>query len=306
MRVLVTGAAGFVGYAVAALLIDQGHQVTGLTRSPASVLPTGVQRLDGDLRTPHTLLPALTEVDAVCHLAGLTKIRESRTAPLDYWRTNVGGTLAILDRLANARTRRIVLASTCTVYGEQATQPISETAHEAPSSPYATSKLAADHAAADLAAAGTIGTISLRAFNVAGALPGHVDHDTTRLIPKILAVQQGRASELVVNGDGTAVRDFVHVADMAAAFALALHACEPGIWRTYNVGSGHPSTVHDVIATTETVTGRRVPRRHTAAAHEPATLLADSTRIRSELGWRPERSSLAEIITDAWTALTSK
>ena len=94
---------------------------------------------------------------------------------------------------------------------------------------------------------------------------------------------------------------------MATAFALALHACEPGTWRVYNVGSGRPSTVDDVIATAETVTGRPVPRRHiTTAAHEPATLLADSTRIRSELGWRPERSSLSEIISDAWTALNSQ
>jgi UDP-glucose 4-epimerase len=110
---------------------------------------------------------------------------------------------------------------------------------------------------------------------------------------------------LVVNGDGTAVRDFVHVADMATAFVLALCACEPGTWRAYNVGSGRPSTVHDVIVTAETVTGRPVPRRHTAAASEPATLVADSTRIRSELGWRPEKSSLPDIISDAWTALNS-
>jgi UDP-glucose 4-epimerase len=140
---------------------------------------------------------------------------------------------------------------------------------------------------------------------VAGALPGHPDRDTTRLIPQLLAVQQGRAPELVVNGDGTAVRDFVHVADMASAFTLALHACEPGTWRAYNVGSGRPSTVHDVIAIAETVTGRPVPRRHAPVAHEPATLLADSTRIRSELGWQPGKSTLPEIISDAWTALTS-
>ncbi len=305
MRVLVTGAAGFVGYAVAALLVEQGHEVMGLTRSGASALPTGVQRLEGDLRTPETLPRAVAEVDGVCHLAGLTKVRQSRTGPLDYWRTNVGGTLAILDGLASARAGRLVVASTCTVYGEQAEQPISETAAVAPSSPYGTSKLAADQAAADLAATGAIGAISLRAFNVAGALPGHPDRDKTRLIPQLLAVQQGRAPELVVNGDGTAIRDFVHVADIATAFVLALHACEPGNWRAYNVGSGRPSTVHDVIATAETVTGRPVTRRHTAAAHEPATLLADSTRIRSELGWRPEKSSLPEIISDAWTALTS-
>jgi UDP-glucose 4-epimerase len=304
MRVLVTGAAGFVGYAVAALLVEQGHEVTGLTRSRTSALPTGVQRLQGDLRAPETLSNTLAEIDGVCHLAGLTKVRESRSNPVDYWRINVGGTLTILDRLA-AGAGRIVVASTCTVYGEQAEQPISEIAAVAPSSPYATSKLAADQAAGDLAATGAIGAISLRAFNVAGALPGHTDRDTTRLIPQLLAVQQGQAPELVINGDGTAVRDFVHVADMATAFALALGACEPGTWRAYNVGSGHPSTVHDVIATTETVTGRPVLRRHTTAAHEPATLLADSTRIRSELGWRPQRSSLPEIIADAWTVLNS-
>jgi UDP-glucose 4-epimerase len=305
MRVLVTGAAGFLGYAVAALLVEQGHQVTGLTRSGASALPNGVQRLEGDLRTPETLPRTVAEVDAVCHLAGLTKVRKSRTDPLDYWRTNVGGTLTILDRLASARARRLVLASTCTVYSDQAAQPISETAAVAPSSPYATSKLASDQAAADLAATGAIGAISLRAFNVAGALPGHADRDTTRLIPQLLVVQQGRAPELVINGDGTAIRDFVHVADMATAFVLALRACEPGAWRAYNVGSGRPSTVHDVIATAETVTGRPVRRRHTGAAHEPAKLLADSTRIRTELGWRPEKSSLHEIISDAWTALNS-
>jgi UDP-glucose 4-epimerase len=306
MRVLVTGAAGFVGYAVATLLAEQGHEVTGLTRPGASALPKGVARLEGDLRTPETLPRAVAEADAVCHLAGLTKVRESRTGPVDYWRTNVGGTLAILDRLAGVHTGRLVLASTCTVYGEQAEQPISETTAVTPSNPYGTSKLAADQAAADLAATGAIGAISLRAFNVAGALPGHPDRDTTRLIPQLLAVQQGRAPELVINGDGTAVRDFVHVADMAAAFVLALHACEPGSWRAYNVGSGRPSTVNDVIATAETVTGRPVPRRHIAPAHEPATLLADSTRIRSELGWQPEKSSLPRIISDAWTVLNSE
>jgi UDP-glucose 4-epimerase len=190
-----------------------------------------------------------------------------------------------------------------------ASRPSNRSARQHPchqASPYGTSKLAADQAAADLAATGAIGAISLRAVTVAGALPGHPDPDTTRLIPQLLAVHQGRAPELVVNGDGTVVRDVVPVADMATAFVLALHACEPGMWRAYNVGSGHPSTVHDVIiTTTETVTGRPVPRRHTAAAQEPVTLLADSTRIQSDLGWRPYKSSLTEIVSAAWTALNS-
>ena len=117
-------AAGFVGYAVAALLVEQGHQVTGLTRSPESALPAGVQRLQGDLRTPETLPKTLAEVDGVCHLAGLTKVRESRNNPVAYWRTNVGGILTILGRLTDAHAGRIVIASTCVVYGAQAGQPI--------------------------------------------------------------------------------------------------------------------------------------------------------------------------------------
>lgn len=304
MKVLVTGATGFVGYAVAALLIEQGHEVAGLTRSDSSPLPTGVHRIRGDLSAPETLPNAVAQVDGVCHLAGRTRVRESRTDPVGYWRVNVGGTLALLGALAGAAGTRLVLASTCGVYGDQSAQPIKETSPTQPNSPYGTSKLAADQAVADLAATGVIGAISLRAFNIAGALPHHPDRDQTRLIPRLLAVQQQRAPELVINGDGSAVRDFVHVADMAAAFVLALHACQPGTWRPYNVGSGRASAVGEVIHTVETVTGRPVTRRHTAAAPEPHRLLADSTLIRAELGWAPHRSSLEEIITDAWTALT--
>lgn len=302
MKVLVTGATGFVGYAVAALLVEQGHEVTGLTRFGSSVLPKGVHRIHGDLTRPETLPGATAGFDGVCHLAGRTRVRESRNNPVGYWSTNVGGTLNLLDALATST--RLVLASTCGVYGEQAAQPIGETSALRPSSPYGTSKLAADQAAADLAATGAIGAISLRAFNIAGGLPGHADRDETRLIPRLLAVQQDRAPELVVNGDGSAVRDFVHVADMAAAFVRALHACQPGTWRAYNVGSGRASTVDEIISTVESVTGRPVVRRHAPAAPEPHELLADSTLIRAELGWQPYRSNLDEIITDAWTALT--
>lgn len=299
-----TGATGFVGYAVAALLVEQGHEVTGLTRSGSSALPKGVRWIRGDLTRPETLSGALGQVDGVCHLAGRTRVRESRSDPVGYWRTNVGGTLALLDLLSAASATRLVLASTCGVYGEQAAQPISEQTTPRPSNPYGTSKLAADQASADLAATGAIGAISLRAFNIAGGLPGHFDRDETRLIPRLLAVQQDRAPEMVVNGDGSAVRDFVHVADMASAFVLALHACEPGTWRAYNVGSGRATTVSEVISTVEAVTRRPVKRRHAPAAPEPHTLRADSTLIRAELGWQPHRSSLDKIITDAWTALT--
>ena len=305
MKVLVTGATGFVGYAVAALLAEQGHEVAGLTRSDTAVLPRGVRRVCGDLTRANTLVGALMAVDGVCHLAGRTRVRESWTDPLGYWQANVGGALTLLGAMLAAGTKRLVLASSCSVYGDRADQPISETAYTAPSNPYGHSKLAADHAATDLAATGALGAVSLRAFNIAGALPRHPDLDQTRLIPRLLAVQQGTAPELVVNGDGSAIRDFVHVADMATAFALALQTCEPGTTRTYNIGSGRATRVRDVISTVEIVTGRPVPRRYAPAALEPQELLADSTLIRNELGWRPERSNLHDIITDAWGALTS-
>lgn len=304
MRILVTGATGFVGYAVAARLAEGGHEVLGFTRSPSAPLPQTVRRVQGEL-SPIDLTRALTTVDGVCHLAARTRVRESWVDPLGYWQSNVGGTLALLKAMQTTKTRRLVLASTCTVYGEPAEQPINETAPAAASTPYGRCKLAADHAASDLAATGVLGAVSLRAFNVAGATPGRPDRDDTRLIPRLLAVQQGTAPEIVINGDGSAVRDFVHVADMAAAFSLALEACEPGVARAYNIGSGQPTRVRDAISTVELVTGQPVPRRYTPAANEPHELTADSTLIRSELGWRPERSTLREIISDAWTSLTT-
>jgi UDP-glucose 4-epimerase len=305
MRVLVTGASGFVGYAVATLLTQRGHDVIGLTRSRTSTLPQHVERVHGDLGK-ETLLAALKDVDGVCHLAARTRVRESRTDPLGYWQTNVGGTLALLHAMGTTGARKLVLASTCGVYGDQTSQPIDEDAPTAPTSPYGTSKLAADNAAMDFAGTGALGMVSLRAFNIAGALPGRPDPDETRLIPRMMAVQRGTAPELVVNGDGNAIRDFVHVADMAEAFALAMESCEPGDARIYNIGSGRPTRVREVISMVEQVTGRPVARRHVPPVAEPQELLADSKAIHADLGWNPRRSDLREIIEDAWYAATSQ
>ena len=304
VRVLVTGATGFVGYAVADRLRRDGHDVWGLTRSDGP-LPEGVGRLAGDVRDDAGLRSALDRrFDAVCHLAALVRARESRADPVGFWRTNVGGTLAVLAALAaqEGPPARLVVASTCAVYGEHAAQPIDEAVSPRPTSPYGSSKLAADLAVADLAATGAIGAVSLRAFNVAGGLPGHADRDETRLVPKAVAVARGRAAELVVNGDGSVVRDYVHVADMADAFARALDACRPGRWTAYNVGAGRRSTIADVVAAVAAVAGRSVPVRHRPPAAEPPELLADAARIRRELGWRPERSDLRRIVADAYAA----
>lgn len=304
MRVLVTGAAGFVGYAVAAALVEAGHEVVALTRSERAV-PAGVQRLRGDVLDVEAVTRAVDTAgaDAVCHLAALVRVRDSRTDPLAYWRTNVGGTLAVLQAMSSrtGAPGRLVVASTCAVYGERSGQPITEAARPEPTSPYGRSKLAADRAVSDLAETGAIGAISLRAFNIAGGVPGRPDTDESRLIPKIVAVAQGRADELIVNGDGSVVRDYVHVADMADAFVRALDACRPGHWTAYNVGSGLRSTIADVIAAAEAVTGAPLPVRHNPPVDEPRELLADAGRIRAELGWRPVRSQLLRVVEDAWT-----
>jgi UDP-glucose 4-epimerase len=304
MRTLVTGAAGFVGYAVAALLAERGHEVIGLTRSTSSALPDGVLRMVRDIRDSVAVADAIAPVEAVFHLAGLATVRESRSDPLAYWSTNAAGTLNVLNGMATAGVTRLVAASTCAVYGEPVAQPIDEQAVTAPTSPYGSSKLAADLAVADFAATGRIGALSLRAFNISGAAYGHADRELTRLIPKLLSVQRGEAPEINVNGDGSAIRDFVHVLDMAEAFVRALDACVPGVWRAYNVGSGQRTTVREVIGTVEAITGRPVPKRHLPPAPEPPVLLADSSLIRAELGWEPKKSTLPEIVSDAWNALT--
>jgi UDP-glucose 4-epimerase len=307
VRVLVTGATGFVGYAVADRLRRDGHDVCALTRSDRP-LPDGVQRVAGDLCDPDSLRGAVADgIDAACHLAALVRVRDSRTDPLGYWRTNVGGTLALLKALVGqpGPPPRLVVASTCAVYGDDAVQPIPEAAVPRPVSPYGASKLAADLAVSDVADTGAVGAVSLRAFNIAGGLPGHPDRDETRLIPKLIAVARERAPELTVNGDGSVVRDYVHVADMADAFVRALDACRPGTWTAYNVGSGRRSTIADVIAAAEAAVGRRLPVVHRPPAREPATLLADARRIREDLGWTAARSDLPQIVGDALGAYSS-
>lgn len=306
MRVLVTGATGFVGYAVAVALVTAGHEVVALTRSDRP-LPNGVRRAVGDLLDAASVAEAVKaeRPEAVCHLAALARVRDSRADPLGYWRTNVGGTLGLLDALAaQEEPARLVAASTCAVYGENVPQPITEAQVPQPTNPYGSTKLAADRAIADLAATGAVRAVSLRAFNIAGGLGGHADPDTSRLIPKIVAVARGKAAELTVNGDGSVVRDYLHVADMADAFVRALDACTPVSWTAYNVGSGTRSTIADVIAAAEDVIGRRLPVRHHPPADEPQVLLADPSTIASELGWRAERSDLHSIIGDAYAAVT--
>jgi UDP-glucose 4-epimerase len=303
MRVLVTGAAGFLGRAVVARLSADGHEVVAMVRRPDDPLAGAADQVVADLCEPDGLGAALAGVEAVCHLAAVTRARESVADPVRYWRVNAVGTVNLLAALAAGPGRRMVVASTCAVY-DLAADPvaITEESAERPMTPYGTSKLAADRAVADAAVAGLVGAVSLRALNISGAAAGRGDRDQARLVPQVVAAARQEGRRLTVNGDGSARRDFVHVEDVADAFALALGACEPGRWRAYNLGSGSAVAVREVIARAGCLVGRELPVDHRPARPEPHSVAADSGRIRSELGWTAGRSTLDRILRDALDA----
>ena len=250
----------------------------------------------------------MEDVDAVCHLAALTLVRESFEQPARYFRVNVTGTLNLLDAMTGEAPRsghklRLVFASTCAVYGAPERQPITEAQIPVPGNPYGASKLAAETAIGYQATLGAIGAVTLRTFNVAGASDGHGDQDTTSIIPRTLLAAAGEADSLTINGDGSAIREYIHVSDLARAYVAALDVAEPG-HRVYNVGSGVGVSVREVIEATERITGRPVPVRWGKPTSESRELRADSSLIKADLGWQPSRSTLDTIVTNAWQALT--
>jgi UDP-glucose 4-epimerase len=301
VRVLVTGAFGFVGTALVERLTTAGHEVRALTsRGDAA----GPEVFVGDVRDPGAMGRAVRDVDGVCHLAALVRVREARERAQDYWEINHGGAVTLAKAAAaeaerSGRSMRFVLASTGAVYGQPAAQPIPEDLPLGNTNDYGETKRAAEQDVLGMVGAG-FGAVALRLFNVAGAAGGRTgDPDT--LIPKTLAVARGELPALQINGDGAAVRDFVHVRDVARTFELALDHAVPGCRAVFNVGATG-ARVLDVVRAVRDVTGREVPIEHHPSRGEAPMLLADTRRIRTELGWRPEHSDLPTIIRDAWLA----
>jgi UDP-glucose 4-epimerase len=311
MRVLVTGGLGFVGRAVARELLARGYRVDVLSSSDrvgALALPgIGVVRADLRHRAEIGQVVAAGGYDGVCHLAALTKVRDSFTDPVGYYDVNLTGTVNLVQALdvetiRTGRPTRLVFSSTAAVYGaregmldeDQATLPVS---------PYGASKLAAEQVIGYQAALGRLGAVSLRCFNIAGAVAGRGDRDLTRMIPKTLAVAAGLVERLEINGDGGAIREYTHVLDVAAAVGLALDAAGVGTHRVYNLGTGQGVSVAEVVGVARAVTGRPIPAVHCPPKPEARILIADPGRIGRELGWRPVNSSLEQILRDGWSAV---
>ena len=320
MKLLVTGGAGYIGGVVAAKLIAAGHQVTvldDLSTGHADAVPAEAAFLHGTLRDDAKA--ALGDgTDAVLHFAAKSLVGESVQYPQLYWSANLGGTLALLEAMREAGTRKIVFSSTASVYGEPEQVPVTETAATRPTSPYGASKLAVDTTLAEYARMHGFGAVSLRYFNVAGAFRdesgrwlGERHEIETHLIPNVLGLG-GDTLSVRINGidyptpDGTTVRDYIHVSDLADAHLLALGGCEPGRHRVYNLGNGAGFSVREVIDVCREVTGREIaaeegPRR----PGDPAVLVASSDLITAELGWRATRD-LRTMVADAWQFTLSR
>ncbi|HEY9391629.1 MAG TPA: UDP-glucose 4-epimerase GalE [Mycobacteriales bacterium] len=315
MRLLVTGGAGYIGSVVTLHLLRAGHQVTvvdDLSTGYADAVPDGAELVPMDLREIGPLLLEQPGYDGVVHLAGRSLVGESARRPERYWHANVGGTMALLDAMRAGAVPRLVFSSSAAVYGEPDEVPITEHAPTRPDSPYGASKLAVDLMIDSEARAHGLGAVSLRYFNVAGAVDrfGERHATETHLIPLALrAVTGDGAGEqpLSVFGrdyptsDGTCVRDYVHVDDLARAHLLALDSVQPGEHQIFNLGNGAGFSVLDVLETVREVTGRPVPVRDAPRRPgDPAVLVASSERIRDQLGWVPRRPGLAEMVADAW------
>jgi UDP-glucose 4-epimerase len=315
VRILVTGGAGYIGSFTVHRLAELGHAV-----SVYDNLSAGHRHAVGDANLHHGDLsdvPLLDRVmtddgvQAVVHFAASTSVGDSVAHPARYYQNNVANTLNLLDAARRHGVQRVVFSSTAATYGVPLQVPIPEDHPQLPVNPYGHTKLAVERMLADFAPAYRIGFAALRYFNAAGASAdgsrGEDHTPETHLIPLALHTALGRRSHLDLFGtdyptpDGTCVRDYVHVEDLAEAHSLALEATEPGVGQYWNVGTGIASSVRDVVSTCEQVCGRPIrlvgrPRR----AGDPPALVASGDRLRRDLGWRPKYPTLRSIVETAW------
>ena len=318
MRLVVTGGAGYIGSVVTQHLLEAGHEVLvvdDLSTGHEDAVPRGAELSVSDVRRLRDTLEGRGAFDGVLHFAAKSLVGESGTNPEVYWDNNVGGSLAVLVAMRDLGIPRLVFSSTAATYGQPEESPIREDFPTAPTNAYGATKLAVDHMITSFCAAHGLGAVSLRYFNVAGAYAGLGERHTTEthLIPLALQVASGTRERLAVYGDdyptrdGTCIRDYIHVADLADAHLLALDHAAPstdgggGRHDVFNLGNGNGFSVQEVITTVREVTGHPVPavvegRR----AGDPASLVASSELAQKTLGWTPRRPDVAEMVRDAW------
>ncbi len=319
MKLLVTGGAGYIGSIVAQQLLSAGHAVVvldNLSRGHREAVPDGARLVELDLLDADGVRALAAEgFDGALHFAAFALVAESVAHPELYYRNNVVGTLNLLDALREAGVQRLVFSSTCAVYGEPEVVPMDEATPTAPVNAYGASKLAADRMISDACRAHGLAAVSLRYFNVAGA-SGHLgeDHEPeTHLIPNVMRAAQGLQDAVQVFGtdyptpDGTAVRDYIHIEDLAAAHLLALDGARGGEHRIFNLGNGNGFSVREVIAAVGEVTGLEIPVREAPRRPgDPPMLVAASAKVRAELGWEPRKPALTDMVADAWAFAQSR
>jgi UDP-glucose 4-epimerase len=316
VKVLVTGAAGFIGSTTAELLLEQGHEVVALdslVTGREENVPQGAKFVRGDCGDVE-LVRSLGHFGACVHFAARIEPAESMKYPEVFFNNNVASSFRLLDALVQSGVERFVFSSSCAVYGDQVEMPIDEKRPTQPHSPYGQSKRMVEEALAWLGQLGRMRSATLRYFNAAGGTLAHPERHNPEihLIPIAFDVASGRRDHLDIFGsdyptpDGTCIRDYVHVSDLADAHALAITALEDHEQLTLNLGTGVGSSNREVVETIRNVTGKDFEVRYAERRPgDPAAAIAGGGLARDVLGWRPERSDLENIVIDAWAAYQS-
>ena len=314
MKILVTGGAGYIGGTVTRLLLERGHSVVvydNLCHAQRAMVPAGATFVEGDVADSKRLDELFSggSFAGVMHFAALIEAGESMRQPEVYFRNNTAATLSLLEAMVRNNLDKLVFSSTAAVYGEPVRTPIAEDAALLPTNAYGESKLLVEQMLSWIHRVHGLRYASLRYFNVAGAIPGRGEaHEPeSHLIPLILDVAIGRRDRIKIFGqdyptpDGTAVRDYIHVQDLAEAHLLAFQALDVRDRMIYNLGNGQGFSVRQVVESARRVTSHPIPVEELPRrAGDPAVLIATSAKIETELGWKPKYTQLDDIVRSAW------